>query len=719
VPSLSISDVTQAETNGGTTNFVFTVTQSPASPLTTTVNFATSNGTATAGSDYQPAAGTLTFAPLATTQTITVVVNGDTQFEPDENFFVTLTGATNASITKAVGTGTITNDDAAPATPSFSIDDVTKAEGDSGTTSFVFTVTQSVASPVTTAVSFATLNGTATLGSDYQPTTGTLIFAPGVTTQTITVLVNGDSDFEPDETFFVTLTGAINASTAKGVGIGTIKNDDPSLLAPVTPVLLINSVAVTEGNSGATNAQFTVTLSGFSSQTITVDYVTADGSATAPSDYDSQSGTLSFPPGTSTRTIDVAVKGDAIAEANETFFVNLLNPINANISVAQGTGTINDDDEIGFVQFSAPTASVAENGGAASLTVTRTGDTSGVTTVNFETADGTAVQKSDYTFNSGVVQFNPGENSKTIKVPIVDDAFVEGAETFKVALSNVSGNFAIGNPNQITVTINDNDSVPPSTNPIDGASFFVRQQYLDFLGREPDASGLAFWTNLITACGANAACIEGARVNVSAAFFLSIEYQETSGAVIRLQRAAFGKFSADPALRLTYQQFLRDTRQVGAGVIVGQPGFEALLEQNKQAYAEQIVTSPAFLARFPILPAADYVDAIIASTGLTVTAAERTAAITAFAAGGTLGRVAALRSMADSNTVRQAEMIPSFVLAEYFGYLRRNPTDAPDFNDVGYQFWLGKLTTFNGDFVKAELVKAFINSSEYRQRFGP
>jgi hypothetical protein len=719
-PSLSINDVTQAEGNSGTTNFVFTVTQSAASPLTTTVNFATSNGTATAGSDYQPAAGTLTFAPGVTTQTITVPVIGDTQFEPDETFFVTLTGATNASIIKAVGTGTITNDDPAPATPSLSINDVQQFEGNSGTTSFVFTVTQSAASPLTTTVNFATLDGTATVGgSDYQPAAGMLTFAPGVTTQTITVLVNGDSVFEPDETFFVTLTGATNASITKGVGKGTITNDDPQPFAPATPALSINSIAVTEGNSGTTPAVFTVSLLSPSNQTVTVDYVTADGTATAPSDYDSQAGTLSFPPGTLTRTIDVAVKGDTTPEPNETFFVNLLNPVNGTINVAQGTGTINDDDESGFVQFSSPTATVTENGGSVSLTVTRTGDTSGVTTVNFETSDGTAVQKSDYTFNSGTVQFNPGDTSKTISVLIVDDVFVEGPENFKVTLSNVSGGFVISNPNQVTVTITDNDSVPPVTNPIDDPTFFVRQHYLDFLGRQPDAAGLNYWVGLLNACGANPACTAAARVNVSAAFFLSIEYQETSGAVVRMQRVAFGKFSADPALRVSYLQFMRDTRQIAAGVVVGQPGYDTLLEQNKQAYATQLVNSSGFLARFPIMPAAQYVDALIASTGLAVTAAERTAAINAFGIGGTLGRVAALRSISDSSTVRAAEMMPSFVLAEYFGYLRRNPTDPLDFNDVGYQFWLAKLNAFNGDFVKAEMVKAFINSGEYRQRFGP
>jgi hypothetical protein len=153
-------------------------------------------------------------------------------------------------------------------------------------------------------------------------------------------------------------------------------------------------------------------------------------------------------------------------------------------------------------------------------------------------------------------------------------------------------------------------------------------------------------------------------------------------------------------------------------VIVGQPGFDTLLEQNKQNYAEQVVLSDSFITRFPPAPAATYVDALFASAGVTPTAAERTAAINAFGAGSTLGRVASLRSVTDSASVRAAESRVSFVLTEYYGYLRRNPTDAPDFNDAGYQFWLNKLNLFNGNYIDAEMVKAFITSIEYRGRFG-
>ena len=337
--------------------------------------------------------------------------------------------------------------------------------------------------------------------------------------------------------------------------------------------------------------------------------------------------------------------------------------------------------------------------------------------VKFETSDLSAKQQSDYTFGSGVVQFAPGEASKTFNVLIVNDALIEGPETFAVTLSNPSGNCAVGSPGQIVVTIIDDD-LTTGPNPIDDSTFFVRQHYLDFLGREPDAAGLAFWVSNITSCGADAGCRAFKRVDTSAAFFLSIEFQETSGFVIRTQRVAFGRLSADPASRVPYLQFMRDTRQVGDGVVVGQTGTEAKLEANKQLYAQQIVTSAAFLARFPITAAAQYVDALYASAGVTPTEAERTAAINAFGAGGTAGRVAALRAVADSTSVRQGERNPSFVLAEYYGYLRRNPTDAPDFGDQGYQFWLSKLNLFGGDFAKAEMVKAFIASTEYRGRFG-
>jgi Calx-beta domain len=536
---------------------------------------------------------------------------------------------------------------------------------------------------------------------------------------TVSTDANGNATFS--RTLNVAVANGRSVTATARDAVGNTSEFSAGVVVPFQappPGLSINNVSVIEGNGGSNNAVFTVTLSPTSSQ-VTVDYLTSNGTAVNTADYQSVSGTLTFTPGQTTRTITVPIVGDTVPEPTETFFVNLMNPTNATITTAQGTGTITDDDAAGVFQFSSPTASIAENAnpGSINLTINRTGDTSGAASVRFETSDITAGQKTDYTFNSGLVQFGPGDTSKTINVLIVNDAFAEGPETFAVTLSSPSGNFVVANPNSVTVTITDDDAVL-GANPIDTSGFFVRQQYLDFLGREPDATGLTFWTNNITGCGADANCISTKRTDTSAAFFLSIEFQETSGNVLRTQRVAFGKQSSDPSTRVTYLQFMRDTRQVGQGVIVGQPGADVLLESNKQNYAAQVVSDPNFTVRFPPAPGPVYVDALFASAGVTPTAAERTAAINAFGAGGTTGRIAGLRSVTDSNSVKQADFNSSFVLAEYYGYLRRNPTDSPDFNDSGYQFWLTKMNAFNGDFRAADMVKSFITSSEYRGRFG-
>ena len=373
------------------------------------------------------------------------------------------------------------------------------------------------------------------------------------------------------------------------------------------------------------------------------------------------------------------------------------------------------------VQFSPAVYTVGEGAGSIQITATRSGDVSGAASVDYATSDGTASQKSDYQLALGTLHFAPGETSESFRALIVDDGFVEGAETINLTLSNPTGTAALGNVGTASITITDNDTTPGATNPIDNTQLFVRQHYLDFLNREPDTAGLHFWVNNMESCGADAQCREVKRINTSAAFFLSIEFQETGFYVVRIQRAAFGRHSDTASARIPYQQFIRDTRELGDGVVVGQPNWEQQLQINKQAYAEGIVTSAEFAVRFPLAQsAADYVNALYASAGVTPTEAERQAAINAFGAGGNAGRAAALTKVADSASLRQAEFNPAFVLMEYFGYLRRNPTDAPDNNsDAGYQFWLTKLNQFNGDFIRAEMVKAFISSTEYRQRFGP
>jgi hypothetical protein len=372
------------------------------------------------------------------------------------------------------------------------------------------------------------------------------------------------------------------------------------------------------------------------------------------------------------------------------------------------------------VQFSAADYRVTEGTSSVQVTVTRS-SSDGASTVQYLTSDGSASERSDYTTAVGTLRFNAGETSKSFSVFITDDSYGEAPETFQVLLSNAT-NATLGTPNSATVTVISNEALNgpnPVRDPSFNSDFFVRQHYVDFLNREPDASGRSFWVGQTTGCGSPDPLV--CRVNVSAAFFLSIEFQETGFYAIRLQRVAFGRRSDTPSTRVTYRELIRDQRQIGEGVIVGQPGYEQVLEANKNAYAAQVAAGGNFAARFPQTTAVSYVDALYASAGAAPTASERQDAINAYnaAGGGAAGRAAALRRVADSASVRRAELLTAFVLLQYHGYLRRNPTDAPNTDDSGYQFWLGKLVQFNGDYVAAEMVKAFITSAEYQQRFGP
>lgn len=244
-PSLSINDASVAEGDDGTKTVDFTVSLSAASGFTVTVNYATADGTATDGSDYQATNGTLTFAPGETTKAISVTIMGDSVFETDETFFINLSGPSNATILDAQGQCTIKNDDAAPPVPAISIDDVNVTEGDGGTVSATFTLRLSLSSDRPVTVDYNTLPGTATADTDYQPTNGTLIFNPGDTTRTITVLINGDTLAEPDETFFINLSNPTNATTSDNQGLGTIINDDAANL-------VISQIYPGGGNTGAT-----------------------------------------------------------------------------------------------------------------------------------------------------------------------------------------------------------------------------------------------------------------------------------------------------------------------------------------------------------------------------------------------------------------------------------------------------------------------------------
>jgi hypothetical protein len=334
VPPLVISNVSVLEGNSGTTAFVFTVSLSAPSSQAVSVNYATADGSATAGSDYQAVSGTLTIPAGQTTGTITVLVNGDRLGEPNETFFVNLSSPTNATISDGQGMGTILDDE-----PRISIGDKTVMEGNTGSTSATFTVILSAAYDVPVTVQYATANGTAAAGSDYQAASGTLTFAPGETTKTVTVQVLGDRLPESNETFFVNLSGPTNAAIADGQGVGTIVDDEPRIS--------ISDVTKAEGRKNHTTLfTFTVRLSAAYDQAVTMSFRTVDGTATtSDGDYVAKTGTLTFAPGETTKTITIEVKGDSKKEADETFYLDLFgNSSNSLFNWTRGIGTILNDD---------------------------------------------------------------------------------------------------------------------------------------------------------------------------------------------------------------------------------------------------------------------------------------------------------------------------------------------------------------------------------------
>ncbi|MET0649668.1 MAG: PQQ-dependent sugar dehydrogenase [Pyrinomonadaceae bacterium] len=488
------------------------------------------------------------------------------------------------------------------------------------------------------------------------------------------------------------------------------------------------------------------------------------------------------------------------------------------------------DRPTSVVRFVADNFVVSEGAGFDTIRVERSGDTTAAAAIRYKTYDGSASERSDYTTASGVLNFAPGETVKSFVVLVTDDGLKEGDETVGLLLEQLPGGDAVADPPNAVLKIVDNDAANSPTNPVDDSQFFVRQHYHDFLNREPDASGFQFWTSEIEGCGADALCREVKRVNVSAAFFLSIEFQRTGLLAYLANRAAFGNATTDPRVPVRYADFVREGQALQRGYAFGQPGAEAVLEANRRAYFDEFVARPEFVSKYGAMTNDQFVSALLVSNDLNATvgnvhvarldAAQQvppgasTAAglfvLTRPSSGGSreatvslslddlsspvtavhihgpamagagapaivtlpagefadfhftftqeqlndlfggrlyvdvhtqnnpdgeiraqipvqrfrqdvltkalddhvLTRAQVFRIVAEFDELRQAEFRRAFVLMQYFGYLRRDP-DAEGFN-----FWLSKLNAFDGDYIRAEMVKAFISSNEYRQRFG-
>ncbi len=456
---LSVADVSVTEGNSGTT--IANVTVSLSSPSTGTVSarLTTSNNTAIAGSDYVSRNGTISFAAGQTSRVIPITINGDTTIEPNESFFVTMSEPVGAAIGDGQGVVTIVNDDGA-ATPTASIGDVSASEGNTGTRTFSFTVSLSATASGPVSLSYATANGSATAGSDYVSSSGSLSFAAGELSKTINVTVNGDTTVEPTETFFVNLSNPSGTTLGDSQGQGSIVNDDSA-----APALSINDVSTSEGNSGVKNLTFTISLSPAATGAVTVAAGTANGTASNGSDFNGGSLTVSFAAGETTKTVSLGIRGDTTVEPDETFFVNLSNATGgATIADSQGIGTIVNDDGAAVPTIAINDVSTTEgNAGSKTyaFTVSLSAAASGPVTVAYATANATATAGSDYSAASGTLNFAAGITTQTVNVTVNGDTAVEPDETFVVNLSSPSG-ATIADSQGFGTIVNDDAAATPT-----------------------------------------------------------------------------------------------------------------------------------------------------------------------------------------------------------------------------------------------------------------
>ncbi|MGH2641642.1 MAG: Calx-beta domain-containing protein [Actinomycetota bacterium] len=449
VPTLSANDVSVTEGNAGTTTATFTVSLSAASGKTITADWSTADGSAAQPADYTIGSGSLTFVPGDTSETLTVTVIGDVLDEAGETFTVTVSNPSNATIGDGSATGTVTDDDASPLV---SIDDVSLAEADAGTSTATFTVSLSAVSGQTITVGWATGDDDAIQPSDYTTGSGTLTFVPGDTSETLGVTVNGDLVAELDEAFRVTLSAPSNATLGDATGIGTIVDDE------LEPVIDIDEPTAAEDTGSIT---FSVSLSHESDSPVTVDWSTASGTATDGPDFLGVTGTVVFPPYDTTETVSITLNTDGTFEHDETLALNLTNPTGAPIGDPQGVGRIGNDDDAPALSLG--DVSVTEGNAGLKLltfTVSLTGDTDLDATVDFASAGVTATAGTDYVDTAGTLTIPVGATSGTFDVAVNGDAIYEGDETLSVTLSDPTDGLVVDGTAVGTIR---NDDKAPTT----------------------------------------------------------------------------------------------------------------------------------------------------------------------------------------------------------------------------------------------------------------
>ncbi len=472
---------------------------------------------------------------------------------------------------------------------------------------------------------------------------------------------------------------------------------------PPSGQLQFSSASYTVAENGGT-ATIIVTRTGGSAGQISATFNTSNGTATAGADYTAVNNfTVTFGDAdTASKTITIPINNDSTNEPDETVNLTLSNPVGGGLGAPSIAVLTITNDDTPTVSLSAASYTISEDGLRATIVVNRQGDLSQSARVDYLTSDpsglnncnqvtGNASSRCDYVTTAGTLRFAAGETTKNINIPIINDVYLDGTEVFTLTLSNpIGGQF--GSFSTATITITDNDTAP-APNPIDNDEFFIRQLYIDFLGREPEPPGLAAWLAILNRCAVPTDCD---RIAVARGFVRSPEFQDRGYFIYRAFRASLGRFAR-------YEEFIPDMARL-SGFLSAQD-----LEANKVAYIEEFMNRQEFSNIYhPTFnnPMA-YVDTLLQRADLPnhPRRAEWIAGLT----NNTLTRAQVLRQLIESAELYGKYVNEAFIVMNYFGFLRRDP-------DAAYLVW---LNTFNQTMDDRVIINGFVNSLEYRLRFGP
>lgn len=458
--TVSIGDAQIIEGDSGTTEMLFTVTLSAAAASAVSVNYQTTGNTATSGVDFVPGSGTVEFLPGETTKTISVTINGDTELEEDETFSVNLLNPSQGlAISDSQGIGTILDDDSDVSEPTISVGDSSVNEGDSGTTPLPFTITLSETSNVDIVINYVISPDTATEGVDYSVVVpeGPITIPAGESEAVVLVDVIGDEDVESDETLTIELSSASSGIILNSTGTGTIIDDDGG---NGSQGVTIDFVDLSEGDSGEMPvAEFTVTLDSPQEIDVTIDFSTADDTAIAGEDYEDTSGSITIPAGETVGTIMVPIIADNRIEADETFFVNLIDPFSGSPDPIQGVATILNDDSALLSLQRVDVSEGNEGQTIVELTVALSNPSDFSVTLAYETSDGSATEENeDFVPQSGQIVLSPGETEVSVTLFIVGDRVEEDDEEFFVQFTLTDGENVELLTDQVAVGILNDDA---------------------------------------------------------------------------------------------------------------------------------------------------------------------------------------------------------------------------------------------------------------------